>query len=63
VQSQDHRRTGQRGHGAVRAALTLVPELAYLLARESPDTLLVAVGGIADGRSLPASLMLGARTA
>ena len=63
MQRQNHRRTGQRGHGIVRATLTLVPELAYLLARESPDTLLVAVGGIADGRSLAASLMLGARTA
>jgi nitronate monooxygenase len=40
--------------------LTLVPEVADLLARESPDTLLVAAGGIADGRGLAASLMLGA---
>jgi nitronate monooxygenase len=37
-----------------------VPELADLLARESPQTLLVAAGGIADGRGLAASLMLGA---
>jgi nitronate monooxygenase len=48
------------GHGAVRATLTLVPEVADLLARESPDTLLVAAGGIADGRGLAAALMLGA---
>jgi len=48
------------GHGAVRAGMTLVPEVADLLARESPDTLLVAAGGIADGRGLAASLMLGA---
>jgi nitronate monooxygenase len=48
------------GHGAKRATLTLVPEVADLLARESPDTLLVAAGGIADGRGLAASLMLGA---
>jgi nitronate monooxygenase len=48
------------GHGAVRATLTLVPEIADLLARDSPDTLLVAAGGIADGRGLAASLMLGA---
>ena len=48
------------GHGAVRATLTLVPEVADLLARDSPDTLLVAAGGIADGRGLAASLMLGA---
>jgi nitronate monooxygenase len=48
------------GHGAKRATLTLVPEVADLLARDSPDTLLVAAGGIADGRGLAASLMLGA---
>jgi len=48
------------GHGAVRATFTLVPEVADLLARESPDTLLVAAGGIADGRGLAAALMLGA---
>src|SRR6195952_3779558 len=48
------------GHGATRATLTLVPEVADLLAREAPATLLVAAGGIADGRGLAASLMLGA---
>lgn len=48
------------GHGAARATLTLVPEVADLLARESRATLLVAAGGIADGRGLAASLMLGA---
>ena len=48
------------GHGATRATLTLVPEVTDLLARESPATLLVAAGGIADGRGLAASLMLGA---
>ena len=48
------------GHGAVRATMTLVPEVADLLARERPDTLLVAAGGIADGRGLAAALMLGA---
>ena len=48
------------GHGAMRATLTLVPEVADLLAREAPATLLVAAGGIADGRGLAASLMLGA---
>jgi nitronate monooxygenase len=48
------------GHGAVRATLTLVPEVADLLARDSPGTLLVAAGGIADGRGLAAALMLGA---
>ena len=47
------------GHGARRATLTLVPEVADLLARRSPDTLLVAAGGIADGRGLAAAMMLG----
>jgi nitronate monooxygenase len=48
------------GHGALRATMTLVPEVADLLARENSRTLLVAAGGIADGRGLAASLMLGA---
>ena len=48
------------GHGATRATLTLVPEVADLLACEAPATLLVAAGGIADGRGLAACLMLGA---
>ncbi len=48
------------GHGAVRTTMTLVPEVADVLARDSPDTLLVAAEGIADGRGLAAALMLGA---
>jgi nitronate monooxygenase len=48
------------GHGAVRATFTLVPEVADLLAAESPATLLLAAGGIGDGRGLAAALMLGA---
>lgn len=48
------------GHGGTRATLTLTPEIADLLANESPDTLLVSAGGIADGRGLAAALMLGA---
>ncbi len=48
------------GHGARRGTVTLVPEVADLLAREAPDTLLLAAGGIADGRGLAAALMLGA---
>lgn len=48
------------GHGARRATLPFVPEAADLVARESPDTLLLAAGGIADGRGLAAALMLGA---
>ena len=48
------------GHGASRGTLTLVPEVADLLAKRAPETLLLAAGGIADGRGLAASLMLGA---
>ena len=48
------------GHGERRATMTLVPEVADLLAARSPETLLVAAGGIADGRGLAAALMLGA---
>lgn len=51
------------GHGQTRGTLTLVPEVADLLRRESPDTVLVAAGGIADGRGLAAALMLGAEGA
>lgn len=48
------------GHGVRRATITLVPEIADFLARESPETLLCAAGGIADGRGLAAALTLGA---
>lgn len=49
------------GHGDERrSTLTLVPEIADLLAELSPDTLLCAAGGIADGRGLAAALVLGA---
>lgn len=48
------------GHGEHRATMTLVPEVADWLAVNAPDVLLVAAGGIADGRGLAASLMLGA---
>ena len=51
------------GHGASRGTLTLVPEVADLLARAAPDIVLVAAGGIADGRGLAAALMLGAEGA
>jgi nitronate monooxygenase len=46
------------GHGLVRATLTLVPEVADYLATAVPTTVLVAAGGIADGRGLAAALML-----
>lgn len=48
------------GHGALRGTLTFVPEAADFIAARSPGTLLLAAGGIADGRSLAAALMLGA---
>jgi len=52
------------GHGMsgvqARATISLVPEMADALAQHSPSTLLLAAGGIADGRGLAAALMLGA---
>ena len=52
------------GHGMsgvqARATISLVPEMADALAAQSPATLLLAAGGIADGRGLAAALMLGA---
>jgi nitronate monooxygenase len=48
------------GHGAGRGTLSLVPECADHLAARAPGTLLLAAGGIADGRGLAAALALGA---
>lgn len=52
------------GHGADalngRATFTLVPELADWLAAHAPGTLLLAAGGVADGRTLAAARLLGA---
>lgn len=48
------------GHGEKRSTLTLVPEVADLIAARAPLTLLCAAGGIADGRGLAAVLALGA---
>lgn len=48
------------GHGEKRSTMTLVPEVADLISGLSPETLLCAAGGIADGRGLAAALMLGA---
>lgn len=52
------------GHGMDglngRATMTLVPELADWLAANAPGTLLLAAGGIADGRTLAAARLLGA---
>src|SRR5690348_8508863 len=48
------------GHGGRRSTLPFVPEVADYLAKRSPETLLLAAGGVADGRGLAAALMLGA---
>jgi len=52
------------GHGMrsdqARGTFTLVPEIADWLAKHSPNTILLAAGGIADGRGLAAAMMLGA---
>lgn len=48
------------GHGSSRAALPLVPAIADLVARRAPEAMVVAAGGIADGRGLAAALALGA---
>ena len=48
------------GHGALRGTMSFVPEVADYLAEHAPKTLLLAAGGIGDGRGLAASLTLGA---
>jgi len=49
------------GHGmSSRSTFTLVPEVVDLVAADRPDTLVVAAGGVADGRGLAAALALGA---
>jgi len=48
------------GHGALRGGFTFIPEAADYIRVNAPDTLLLAAGGIADGRGLAAALMLGA---
>jgi nitronate monooxygenase len=49
------------GHGmTVRSTFTLVPDVADLAAERSPETLVLAAGGVADGRGLAAALTLGA---
>lgn len=48
------------GHGERRATFTLVPEVADWLSANASEVLLLAAGGVADGRGLAAALMLGA---
>ena len=49
------------GHGmTVRSTFTLVPDVVDLAAQRAPETLVLAAGGVADGRGLAAALVLGA---
>ncbi|BBZ28578.1 hypothetical 2-nitropropane dioxygenase [Mycolicibacterium madagascariense] len=49
------------GHGTgTRSTFTLVPEIADLLRDHAPEVMLLAAGGVADGRGLAAALALGA---
>jgi nitronate monooxygenase len=49
------------GHGmSARSTFTLAPDIADLVAEHSAKTLVVAAGGVADGRGLAAALALGA---
>jgi nitronate monooxygenase len=49
------------GHGTgVRSTFTLVPEIADLLSDSASEVMLLAAGGVADGRGLAAALALGA---
>ena len=48
------------GHGQSRGVMTLVPEVSDLLKAGQSPALLLAAGGIADGRGLAAALTLGA---
>jgi nitronate monooxygenase len=49
------------GHGqGVRSTMPFVPTVVDALAKRAPDVLVLAAGGIADGRGLAAALMLGA---
>jgi nitronate monooxygenase len=48
------------GHGEIRGTMALVPEISDEIARLDSNALLVAAGGISDGRGLAAARVLGA---
>jgi nitronate monooxygenase len=48
------------GHGGTRSTFPLVPAVVDLVAASGCDVMVLAAGGIADGRGLAAALMLGA---
>jgi len=48
------------GHGASRSTLALVPAVVDAVHERNEQAMVVAAGGIADGRGLAAALMLGA---
>jgi nitronate monooxygenase len=48
------------GHGSIRSTLPLVPAVSDIVAQKNKDVVVVAAGGIADGRGLAAALTLGA---
>jgi nitronate monooxygenase len=51
------------GHGATRSTLALVPAVVDAVRERNDEVVVVAAGGIADGRGLAAALMLGAQGA
>lgn len=48
------------GHGASRGTFALVPAVVDLVRQTAPETLVMAAGGVTDGRGLAAALVLGA---
>lgn len=51
------------GHGGARSSLPLVPAVVDAVRQRNDDVVVVAAGGIADGRGLAAALTLGAEGA